>query len=364
MIGKHLLLTLRSLKKNLLYAVLVITGLAIGITTFLSTIQWSAWHLTFDRDYPEKESIYRLTFEEINEGFYRHTARILQGIALNRIIFSDMLSGIEKSGRLAPFRKAAIKVEEDTYYEQYAFACDPSLLEVFRPSVIWGDQEALLTEPFTAVITKSSATRIFGTENPVGISFDLMHQFDRMPSTYTVKAVIEDFPENSHLKISVLTAFESPIGYEGTGWTYLKLMPSADPRETEENIKLFIESNFDDSFAYRFHPRLQPVTDIHLKSHKAREIQPNVRFRTVLILMITGMLVFMLAWFNFTLLSFSQNQLHIQRLVVQWQMGAGKNTFFRQFLLDNLFVGFIAFMAGILLTLLLIPSIEKLGGTA
>ncbi len=113
MIGKHLLITLRSLKKNLLYALFVIVGLAIGITTFLSTIQWSAWHLNFDRHYPEKERIYRLTFEEVNEGFYRHTARILHGRALNKIVFSDILSGIENSARLAPFRKAALLKDKE-----------------------------------------------------------------------------------------------------------------------------------------------------------------------------------------------------------------------------------------------------------
>ena len=362
MIWKHVLLTLRSLKKNLLYALLVITGLAIGITTFLSTIQWSTWHLTFDRDYPETESIYRLTFEEINEGFYRHTARVLHGNTLNRIIYSDILSEMSLAGRLAPFRKAAFKIGEDTYYEEFAFASDPSILEIFNAEFIQGESEELLTVPYKAILTESTARRFYGTENPVGQTFELIHQFDVNPSIYSVVAVIKDFPANSHLKVAVLTAFEDPLEYKGTGWAYIKLKSSADPREAEENIKLFIHSNFDENHANRLHPRLQPVTDIHLKSHKAREIQPNVRFRTVLILMITGMLVFLLAWFNFTLLSFSQNQLHIQRLVVQWQMGAGKNTFFRQFLLDNLFVGFIAYSAGILLTLLLFPSIKKLGG--
>ncbi|MGC9472532.1 MAG: hypothetical protein ACP5D1_13450, partial [Bacteroidales bacterium] len=106
MIGKHLLLSLRSLKRNVLYAILVIAGLALGITTFLSTVQWSTWHLTFDRSFPDRERIYRLTFEEKNEGFYRHTARILHGNILNRIVFSDMLAGIEQAGRLAPYRKA------------------------------------------------------------------------------------------------------------------------------------------------------------------------------------------------------------------------------------------------------------------
>ena len=76
MIGKHLLLSIRNLKKNLLYALFVVAGLAIGISTFLSTFQWSAWHLTFDRSFPEGEQIFRLTFEEDYDGFYRHTARI------------------------------------------------------------------------------------------------------------------------------------------------------------------------------------------------------------------------------------------------------------------------------------------------
>ncbi|MEN8228368.1 MAG: ABC transporter permease [Bacteroidota bacterium] len=363
MIGKHLLITLRSLKKNLLYALFVIVGLAIGITTFLSTIQWSAWHMTFDRNYPEKERIYRLTFEEINEGFYRHTARILHGTALNKVVFSEMLSGIEKSGRLAPFRKAAFRIGEDSYYDLFSFECDPSFLEIFQPTILHGETENLLSEPFTALLTETTAGKFFGSEDPIGKSFELMHQFSVTPTTYTVKAIIQDFPKRSHFNISVLTAFENPMNYMGTAWAYVKLNRSADPQEIENSIKLFIDSNVDEAYAEMIHPRLQLVSDIHLHSHKAREIQPNIRFRTILILMITGMLVFLLAWFNFTLLAFSQNQLHIHRAVVQWQMGAGKQIFFRQFMVDNLFIGGLSFVVGILLTLVLIPAIEKQGGT-
>lgn len=363
MIGKHLLFTLRSLKKNLLYTLFVVIGLAIGITTFLSTIQWSAWHLTFDRDLPERELVYRLTFEEINEGFYRHTARIIHGDAITKITFSDMLSGIEEVGRLAPFRKAAFRIGEDSYYDQYTYGCDPAFLKIFQPVVISGQKEKLLEEPYTAVLTESTSKKFFGEDNPVGATVELMHQFGVTPETYTVIAVIADFPENSHFKISALTSFVDRIGYTGTAWTYVKLKPATDPTKTEDDIKFFVDNNTDLDYSENIFPRLQAVSDIHLHSHKAREIQTNVRFRTVLVVMITGLLVFMLAWFNFTLLTFSQHQLRIQRLVIQWQMGAGRSTFYRQFLVDNLFVGGIAYLAGILLTLLLIPIIEKQGGS-
>jgi putative ABC transport system permease protein len=363
MIGKHLVFALRNLKKNILYTLFVVGGLAIGISTFLSTIQWSAWHLTFDRKFPDKERIYRLTFEEINEGFYRHTARIIHGGAITKITFTDMLSGIEKVGRLAPFRKAAFRIGENSYYDQFSYGCDPAFLEIFQPTVLSGKRTDLLVEPQTAVLTESTARRFFGDTNPIGESFELIHQFEVSPVTYTVVAVIEDFPRNSHFKISALTSFTDPIAYTGTAWTYVKLEAGTDPLKTQEDIKLFIDTNEDLDYSEGIFPHLQPVSDIHLHSHKAREIQANVRFRTVLVVLITGILVFVLAWFNFTLLAFSQNQLRIQRLVVQWQMGAGRSNFFRQFMADNLIAGGMAYLAGIGLTLLLIPIIEQQGGS-
>ena len=363
MIGKHLLLSLRNLRKNFLYALFVIVGLGLGITTFLSTFQWSAWHLTFDRNYPDKEQIFRLTFEENHQGFYRHTARILHWQALNQIVFTDMLPGIEKVGRLAPFRKAAFIVGERSFYESYAYGCDPAFVEMFKPEVISGEASRLLSEPFTAVLTESTARKYFGELDPIGEAVELIHQQGTEAVTYTIRAVIRDFPENSHFRISALTSFENPIEYEGTAWTYMKLSPGADPVRLEEDLKLFIESNVDASYVEGIMPRLQAITDIHLRSHKAREIQPNVRFRTVMIVIIAGMLVFLLAWFNFTLLAFSRNQLNIQKLVIQWQVGAGRREFFRQFLVDNLVVGIISYLFGVLLTLLMTPAIEQQGGT-
>jgi putative ABC transport system permease protein len=361
MIGKHLLLSIRKLKKNLLYALFVVIGLAIGISTFLSTFQWSAWHLSFDRSFPEKQQIYRLTFEEDHEGFYRHTARILHGTALHRIAFTDMVSGIEKVGRIAPFRKAAFRLDERSFYEEYAYSCDPAFLEIFSPRVTSGSPENLLSDPFTLVLTESTAARFFGEKDPVGESIELIHQFTLKPVTYTISAVIEDFPENSHLRIAALTSFENPVEYEGTAWAYIKLDRSVDPEELESNLQTFIVSNVDESYADQITPHLQAVSDIHLHSHKAREIQANVRFRTVLIIMVAGMLVFVLAWFNFTLLSYSGNLLQIQKLVIQWQMGAGRSVFFRQFMVDNLLIGFISFIMGVALTLLIAPALKNQG---
>ena len=86
MIRKHLQLIFRSLKRNLLFGVLVLLGLVLGISTFHSTLQWSFWHLAFDHSFEDSDRIYRLTLEESREGFYRHSARVLHGDVVNNLV--------------------------------------------------------------------------------------------------------------------------------------------------------------------------------------------------------------------------------------------------------------------------------------
>jgi len=348
-----LTLTFRSLKKNLLYSFLVIAGLSVGIAVLLFTMQWSAWHFTFDRTYRDYRQIYRLTLEENKENFHRHMARVIHGDIIRSITFSDAFSKIENIGRLSPYRKAIIKLGRDEFYENYAYRCDADWLRIFSPTVISGSINDMLAEPYTAVITKSIAQKYFGSEDPIGKTFEIIHQFDTEPVDFTVNGVIEDFPENSHLKISILTSIENPIEFEQTAWTYLKLKKNVSVSELEENLKLYIDANFEPDYVEKITPRLQAISEIHLHSHKPREIVPNVQFKSVIILLITGLFVFILSWFNFTLLSVSQHQLNVKRLVIQWQMGAGRKELFNQFLVDNLIIGTISLVTGLILTFIL-----------
>ena len=358
----NLLLAVRGLKKNLLYSLLVLSGLAIGIAAYITTLQWSSWHLTFDRTYPEYKTIYRLTLEENKGTFHRHMARIIHGDIIRSITFSDAFSDVEKIGRLSPFRKAIIRTGEDEYYENFAFSSDAEWLEIFKPVVLKGDPDLLLKEPHTVVMTESMARKYFGSEDPIDKTIEITHQFDVDPVRYTVTGLIKDFPDNSHLKIDLLASFDNPLDFEGTAWTYLKLRSAADPKALEENLKLYIDSNFKEDYAGRMMPRLMPVSEIHLHSHKPREILPNVQFKSVIILLITGMFVFMLSWFNFMLLSVSQHQLNAKNLVIKWQMGAGKMELYRQFLLDFILIGFISMILGITITFLLKNNIARLTG--
>lgn len=359
MTGKYIFLTLRKLQKNRLYTLFVVLGLSLGVATLLTTFQWSAWHFSYDKDFPDHELIHRLTFEEIHDGFYRHTARVIHGKALNRVVQSEEISGIDKICRLAPFRNAVVYSGRDYYNESKAFACDPEFLDIFPAEIISGNPNLLLHEPYSTVLTESIAKKLFGDENPVGRSISIMHQRALEATLYEVKAVIRDYPANSHLNISILCSFEDPAEYSGTGWTYTKLFPGVNSDSVAAEVKKFMMDDLSATYVEGLTPRLQELDNIHMHSHKARELQPNIRFRSVLIIGLAGMLIFLLAWFNFTLLSVSQNQLKLDQMHIQWQMGADRKIFFNQFFIENLLVSALSFVAGIITCILLAPLIEQ-----
>lgn len=359
MLRQLLTSTIRNLKRNLLYAVIVIGGLSLGITTFLAIIQWTVWQGSFDKHFPENQHIYRISLEERRENFERHTARIIHGDVVHQLYTDNQLTGSAIIARIAPFRNAIIRKNEIVFYENQTFSCDPEFLEIFQPQMLLGNIETVLSEPHKVILSETTAAKFFGDNNPVGKTIEIVHQFAYKPQQFEITGVFRNFPENTHFKIEILTSISKPDTYNSTAWVYIKLPSATDPSNMENQIRELIELNNEENYARGIIPHLTPLTDIHLKSFLARELDQNVHMQTVLILFIAGMLVFILAWFNFTLLTFSQNQLNIKRLIIHWQLGAGKKIFFYQFFVEFLTIGLISFLLAVILSILVNDPVSK-----
>jgi len=359
MLYRFISLAFRNLRRNLLYSTIVIGGLVLGITTFLAIIQWTAWHKSFDRHFPQSDHIYRLTLKEQRENFERQTARIIHGDIVNQLYTTYKVTGIDSLARLAPFRNAIVRKDNIVFYEDRSYACDPEFLRLFPPEMIVGDPSKVLADPYKVILSLETARKYFGDENPVGKTLEIFHQFSYESDIYEITGIFNSYPGNTHFKIDLLTSFDNPQTYNSTAWTYLQLKPGVEPGTVEHRLKELIDENNDAEYAEGIQPVLMPLEDIHLHSHLARELDQNVHKLTLLILLIAGMLVFILAWFNFTLLSISQNQLNIKKLIYQWQLGAGKRTFFYQFLIEFLTVGFISFLLAVLFSFLVSEPVRN-----
>ncbi|MCF8226728.1 MAG: ABC transporter permease [Bacteroidales bacterium] len=361
MIGRLFVFTFRNLRRNLLYTIIVTAGMALGISTFMSIIQWSGRHLSFDRHFSDSRDIYRISLFEKRENFERHTARIIHGDIIQQLYHAE-IPEIKKLARLAPFRNAIVKKENLVFYEDKTYACDPSFLEIFQPELMVGNIAEVLSGPKRVILSQPTVQKYFGNTDPIGKTVEICHQFSNESDEYEVTGIFREFPENSHFDIQLLTSFDDPAAFNSTAWVYSLLEPSVNPEVVPPKISELIRSANEENYARGIEPKLIALTDIHLRSHLARELEQNVHYQTVLVMFIAGMLVFVLAWFNFTLLAISQNQLKIKRLISQWQTGAGKKDFFLQFLVELVSIGLIAFFLGVLFSILISKPVEHMFG--
>jgi len=342
-----------------MYSVIVVGGLSLGIITFLAIIQWTAWHLSFDRHFPENENIYRISLAESGDNYERHTARIIHGDIVNQLYNEAEIPEIEAIARLSPFRNAIVRKDDIVFYEDKSYACDNEFLQMFSPEFLIGNPEKALDGPNKVILSEKTAKKYFGNKDPLGQYVEIVHQFAYEGEKYEITGVFKSFPTNTHFKIELLTSYPDPKSYNGTAWVYLKLQDKPNLREIENKVKSLIQENNEVSYSEGISPEIIPLRDIHLKSHLPREIEKNARIETVMILLISGLLVFILAWFNFTLLSISQNQIKIKKLTYQWQMGAGKKVFFIQFLFDFLIISSFSFIVAITLMLALSEAMKN-----
>ena len=124
-------------------------------------------------------------------------------------------------------------------FENILFA-DSGFFDMFSVKLIAGDLSKALRNPYTIVLTQSSAKKLFGRTNVINKSVELVSGKGKMRSNYTITAIIEDVPGNSSLQYSGLVSFstlnivklggiEADLDHYNWGYaTYLTVIENSD----------------------------------------------------------------------------------------------------------------------------------------
>ncbi len=286
----------RTLLKGKTYTALNILGLAIGLACTLGIAGWIRNELSFDRHLPEADRIYRLTFETNISGNRLHFARC------NESWISQMPAAfpqIEQLVRLAPHRHTAIKSGENKFYSDRIFATDTNFFKVFNITLLSGNAEDVLKEPYSAVISSSIASKCFGNTDPVGLTINISGEYDEKMTLYTIKGVMKDSPVNSHIHFDILTSFTNPNEDPGWAYIYILLKKGTKPELLIAGLPEFIKANENISDQKTYTPYLQKITDIHLYSNKDREVEPNGNITVIYLFVIIAIVLLVVSFVNF-----------------------------------------------------------------
>lgn len=157
---------LRSMARNKAFTVINITGLALGIAACLLISMYIRDELSYDKAYPDHESIYRVI------GQFDNGEKVMKGVALpapTGNVLKSEFPEVVAAGRLMPtslfwgagsnyLRRA--DQAQNTFEQGFAYA-DQELLDILGAQLTYGDRAHALSEPRSMVISKRMADKYF-----------------------------------------------------------------------------------------------------------------------------------------------------------------------------------------------------------
>ncbi|MGB3589373.1 MAG: ABC transporter permease, partial [Tunicatimonas sp.] len=157
MLKNYLKISLRSFKKNFLYASLNVLGLTIGFTAVIFILIYLHYETSFESFHNQSERIYRASYQYESGGEYDvHWARVPVDY-VNEL--PNDIPEIEKLVRFQNHERKYIRVEDEKFRPKHAYVTDPEVFQVFDFPLIAGNPETALVQLRSVVLTETIARR-------------------------------------------------------------------------------------------------------------------------------------------------------------------------------------------------------------
>ena len=374
MLKSYLTNSFRNLRKHKTFTAVNIGGLTIAISAALFIYEYTGYERSFDDMHEHANNIYRVTSEwnsAVTPQDKRATTVPWSGPGAK-----EAFSEIREYTRFAPFStftgETWLSYNNKKFAEDRIFFADPGFLRIFSFPLLSGDTSAL-SDPFSIVLTESSAKRYFPNENPLGKVISIYTHGNFPQSEFKVTAVMHDLPPNTHLQFDFLVSYSSiwpSLSSGSTYWhwdytyCYLLLNDHADPtrlgqKMSQERIKLFgKEGTWNDAIDFK----LQSVQDIHLYSSLKGEQGINGDGLSVCFLMIAGICILLCAYINYITLATVKAVERAAEMSIRKISGATKWNLTLQLIVESGVVNVTSALLAVIVLALTQPLLKDLTG--
>lgn len=389
MLKNHLKITVRNLKRQRLYSLINITGLAFGLACSFVILMYLMYHLSFDRHLENRDNIYRLCTKDDKGGtLYASTPYKLAPLLKEEI---PELSTICRMNRDA----VLVKKGNDFIREPDFIFADPEVFGIFKFKFLKGTPKGALTGPYSIILTRNMAVKYFGDEDPVGKILTIRRRnFSQdggdplIHYDLKVTAVIENIPDNTHFSADFFVPISGKLwGYENINrkrvfpsfeawssfdfWTYVLLEDTDNIEDIKEKISavlnnykknIIIFGNRKGEYEYSFN--FQPLKKIHLYSaHLVKDINKQVDIRVVYVFAFISLMILLIALINYIILSTARSSDRAKEIGMRKVVGADRRNIVFQVMSESVFLAVFSMPIAILLIMLFLPQFNALFGT-
>lgn len=369
--------SIRSFKRQRAYIIINILGLSIGIACSLLITLFVINELSYDRYNVKKDRIFRMI---LNGKIGGQEVTVTYSAAVIGPTMLKEVPEVEDFLRMNGVGPTTVEYNKQAFTDDHIVEADSSFFNFFTIPVIKGDPKNLLNAPRKAVLSESTAKKIFGKENPI----DKTIKIGSDTALYTISGVMGDVPGNSHFEANILTSFMTNPGSKNPTWlsnsfsTYLLLklnssyktvdakLPEMIVKYVGPELQRFMGVSISDFVAkgnkYRFY--LQNLKDAHLDpSVTQQQFKAASDPKFLKIFGSIAILIVIIAAINFMNLSTAQASRRAKEVGIKKIGGSSRGMLVSQFLSESFILSFISLILALIFIKVTLPYFNDLLGT-
>jgi putative ABC transport system permease protein len=248
MLKNYLLVALRNLRKQKLFSLINIMGLAIGMAGFAIFALTAGIKLNADTFHKDADRIYSLVqVLPADGGGEEHTAYTPHPL-MQAALFE--FPEIEDGVRILPASRMPLWHEDLSFYENHILFVDPGFLTFFTFEMVLGSRETALDNPNSIVLSETAAEKYFGEQDPIGKLLTLGKDQELM-----VTGVVKDIPRTSSIRFGFLVSMKTAQSLHNIedDWnenkcaTFVKLRAEQKRAGIDEKFAALIQKYYPDS---------------------------------------------------------------------------------------------------------------------
>lgn len=377
MLRNYLKVALRNIVKHRTFSFINIFGLAVAMCVCMAIMMMVADQMMVDRHNPQADNIYRVNtvpYWKVNNGLPGN-----ESASSNMPLRDELLNnytGIKHAVRfMRGFGNTWLELEPgfDVNIPVSGYFADPEVLEMFNHELLYGDSKTALVEPYSVVLTKQAAEKLFEKENPVGETIKVGKL-----GMYTITGVIADKGNRSHIiaeayaSISTVKSLEKAGLLEATidnwdnvysGWVYIQVEEEKSLAQIQSNLDKISNDHFvtrktEEGTIYKY--SLQNLLDIVPGPLLNNPIGPFMPWYLIYFLSFIAGIILITSCFNFTNLSIARSLTRAKEIGVRKVTGAIRWQLFVQFLSESIVIALFALVLAIVMIYALRPFIIEL----
>jgi len=385
MFRNYLLIALRNFKRQKLFSLLNIFGLALGLASAILIFLYVSDELRYDTMQPDYKNTYRIGFTYTSPEGQRFDNTVSPGFFVRYL--KDNRSEIVNATRVdyigyptSLHYKATDKI---VLTEEIRWA-EPDFYKVLSFNLLRGNKEKMFDNFYTIVLSETGARKIFGKEDPMGKTISIKHFWathDREIDVM-VTGIYKDYPSNSHFKPEYILNINAMRRIHGEHYAdylegqrfgehleffenYIVLKPGTDIKPINATLNTLANQMLQSDSAARasgakFSAFTTKLADLHFDTKNIWENNTHGDKTYLTIFSAIAVMIMLIACINYTNLATARSAKRAREVGLRKSLGSKRSEIATQFFLESFLMTVCALLLSVILVLIFLHPFNQL----